>query len=394
MPEITVSGFPALLLALAGALFVTRYFIPRVIRIVNERQLNDKPGKHKIHKQEIPTLGGIAIFGGFAFGYLLGIDGHMQGVSYFTAAALMLFFTGLKDDLITLSPWKKIFADVGSVLIIALFTNIRFTSFHGFLGIETIPDWASVLVTVVLGVIILNSFNLIDGIDGLAASLGIIASITFGIWFWLSGEYGYAIMAAALTGSLIVFLRYNLSNGPLKLFMGDSGSLFIGFVMAVFAIRFNEINAAGTAFRELHSSPSVSIGILVIPVFDTLRVIVLRLINRQSLLKADHRHIHHLMLRAGFTHPQATMVMSLFSIFMIAVAFTFDRLGIFWLGVLLLSLCGIASLILVWFVKRKESAVKINRQMQETIPNTAVPVTQTSATDPHSAVGSKEATAV
>ncbi|TFH47803.1 MAG: undecaprenyl/decaprenyl-phosphate alpha-N-acetylglucosaminyl 1-phosphate transferase, partial [Bacteroidia bacterium] len=332
-------------------------FIPSVIKIVNERQLKDKPGKHKIHTKEIPTLGGIAIFGGFAFGYLLGVDDHMQGASYVTAAALMLFFTGLKDDLINLSPWKKITAEVGAALIIALFTDLRFTSFHGLAGIGNVPAWVSYIVTVVLVVIIINSFNLIDGIDGLAASLGIIASVVFGTWFWLSGDYGYAIMAAALAGSLVIFIRFNLSDGPGKIFMGDSGSLVIGFIMAVFAIRFNEIIAAGKGFITLDSAPSVSIGILIIPLFDTFRIIILRLANHQSLLEADQRHTHHMMLRAGFTHLQATVLMSLFNIFIIAVAFIFDGLGILWLGLLILILCGVTSGILARAVKRKESGL-------------------------------------
>jgi len=354
MPEITVKGFPALLLALAGALFVTRYFIPRVVKVVNERKLTDKPGKHKIHTNETPTLGGIAIFGGFAFGFLLGIDGHMYGASYIMAATLMLFFTGLKDDLITLTPWKKITAEAGAAFIIALFTDLRFTSLHGFMGVDMLPAWISFLLTIFLVVIIINAFNLIDGIDGLAAVVGIIASVVFGTWFWLSGDYGFAIMATALLGALIVFICFNISSGPNKIFMGDSGSLFIGFIVAVFAIHFNEINADGLAFRELQSSPSVTIAILIVPLFDTLRVIILRLAHGQSLLEADHRHIHHMMLRAGFTHLQATLYMSLFNIFIIAIAFAFDSLGILWLGLLLLALCLTFTWILISVVKRRE----------------------------------------
>ncbi len=273
MPEIVIKGWPAILLAFAGAVAITWYYLPKVLKVVNERHLGDRPGKHKIHKKEIPTLGGIGIFAGFIFGFLMGVNGYMPYVSYFTAAAMLLFFIGVKDDLVYINPWKKSGAEVGTALIIALFTDLHFTSLHGFLGIQSLPMWAYYIITVFIVVLIINSLNLIDGIDGLAASIGIIASTAFGIWFYLSGDYGYTIMAAALLGALLVFLGYNITDGPKKIFMGDTGSLVIGFILAVFAIRFNEIDAAGKSFYDLKSTPSVSIAVLIIPLFDTLRVI-------------------------------------------------------------------------------------------------------------------------
>jgi UDP-N-acetylmuramyl pentapeptide phosphotransferase/UDP-N-acetylglucosamine-1-phosphate transferase len=357
MYEITVKGLPAIFLAMLGAAFVTWYFIPRVIKVVNERKLSDRPGKHKIHTRDIPTLGGIAIFSGFVFGYLLGVDGHIDGGTYVMAAALILFFTGLKDDLITLSPVKKIVAEVAVALVMIFFTDIRFTSFHGLAGVDTIPVLISYLITVFLIVLIINSVNLVDGIDGLAASVGIIASVVFGTWFSLSGDYGYAIMAGALFASLLVFVYYNLSQGPRKIFMGDSGSLVIGFILAVFAVRFNEINADGSGYLALQSSPSVSIAVLIVPLFDTLRVIVLRLYHRESVFHADNRHVHHLMLRAGCTHLQATLIISVFNILIIALAFLLDPLGILWLGLIILALCIVSTSSLEWYVKRKESKV-------------------------------------
>ncbi len=359
MYEVTVKGLPAILIALIGAAFITWYFIPRVIKIVNDRKLSDRPGKHKIHKREVPTLGGIAIFGGFVFGYLLGVDGHIDGGTYVVASALILFFTGLKDDLISLGPLKKIIAEISAVLVIAFFTGLRFTSFHGLAGIETIPVWLSYFITVFLVVLIINAVNLIDGIDGLAASVGIIASLVFGIWFSLSGDFGYAIMAGALLASLCVFIYYNVSQGPLKIFMGDSGSLVLGFILAVFAIRFNEINAAGEGYRALQSSPSVSIAVLIVPLFDTLRVIILRLYYGESVFHADNRHTHHLMLRMGFTHLQATLIIVAFNLFIIALAFLLDPIGILWLGLILLAVCIITVAVLERLVRRKEALAPV-----------------------------------
>lgn len=357
MPEIVITGWPAILIAFASALVVTWYYIPRVIHIVRHRHLEDTPGKHKIHKNNVPTLGGIGIFAGFLVGYLLGVDGYMPGLSYFTAAAVMLFFVGIKDDLVNINYNKKLLGEVGSAIVVALFTDLRFTSFHGFLGIEEIPFWVSFPVTVFTIVLIINAVNLIDGIDGLAASIGIVASVTFGIFFYLSGDYAYTVMAAALLGALLAFLRFNLSDGRFKIFMGDTGSLVIGFTLAVFAVHFNEVVAAGRSVLAISSAPSVAIGILIVPLFDTLRVIILRLRYHQSPFQADHRHIHHTMLRAGFTHKGATLLITLFNILMIGVSFLLDGIGILWLGLVLLSLCLLATMILMRIVTKKESGI-------------------------------------
>jgi UDP-N-acetylmuramyl pentapeptide phosphotransferase/UDP-N-acetylglucosamine-1-phosphate transferase len=355
MPELAIKGWPAILLAFAGAVAVTWYYLPKVIKVVNEKHLNDKPGKHKIHKREIPTLGGIGIFAGFIFGFLMGVNGYMHYVSYFTAAAMVLFFIGVKDDLIYINPWKKMLAETGTAVILALFTDIHFTSLHGFLRIQYLPDWGYYLITVFIIVLIINALNLIDGIDGLAASIGIIASLFFGVWFYLSGDYGYTIMAAALLGALIVFLGYNVTDGPKKIFMGDTGSLVIGFTLAVFAIRFNELEASGRSFMALQSTPSVSIAVLIVPLYDTLRVIILRMRSHQSFFIADNRHIHHMMLRAGFTHRKATLYISVVNVLMIALALLLDGIGILWLGLVLLTVCGILTYILNMAVRRRES---------------------------------------
>lgn len=354
MPEFIITGWPAIVFAFICSVGVTWYSIPKVIRVVTLRQLTDKPGERKIHRKSIPTLGGVGIFGGFAFGLLMSVNGYIPGIAYFMAALLFLFFIGIKDDLVSLDPRKKFVAELSSVIIIVLFTNLRFTSLHGLFGVDTLPAWSSYLITIFVMLLIINAVNLIDGIDGLAASVGIIASLAFGTWFFLSGDYGYTVMASALTGALMVFLAYNLSDGPNKIFMGDTGSLVIGLTLAVFAIRFNEINATTRTFYDLASAPSVSIAVLIVPLFDTLRVIILRWKDRQSLFVADNRHIHHLMLRAGFTHRQATMWISLFNIGIIAVALLLDRIGILWLGLVLLLICTIFTQVVVLAVRRRE----------------------------------------
>jgi len=358
MPELVIKGWPAILLAFACSVAITWYYLPKVLKVVNEKHLNDKPGKRKIHQRETPTLGGIGIFAGFIFGFLMGVNGYMHYVAYFTGGAMLLFFIGIKDDLIYINPYKKLAAEATTAIIIALFTDIHFSTLHGFLNIQYLPEWGYYFITVFIIVLIINALNLVDGIDGLAASIGIIASLFFGTWFFLSGDYGYTVLAASLLGALIVFLFFNLSDGPKKIFMGDTGSLVIGFTLAVMAIRFNELDAAGKSFVNLESTPSVSIAVLIIPLYDTLRVIILRARSHQSFFVADNRHIHHMMLRAGFTHKKATLTISVFNIVMIGIALLLDGIGIMWLGLVLLVICGAATGVLVQAVRKKEAAAQ------------------------------------
>jgi UDP-N-acetylmuramyl pentapeptide phosphotransferase/UDP-N-acetylglucosamine-1-phosphate transferase len=356
-----MGNLPSVLIAFTVAGLITWYYIPRVITIVKYLQLADKPANHKIHKMEVPTLGGIGIFGGFTFGFLIAVNGYVDNISILALAIIGLLLTGLKDDLIHINPWIKFLEVVTISTIVVLFADLRFTSLHGFLGITEIPFWISCVLTIFLMVLIINAVNLVDGIDGLAASAGIIASVAFGICFWLSGDYGYTIMAAALLGSLLAFLPFNISNGKRKIFMGDTGSLGIGFILTVYAIRFNELDAAGKVFHDFLSAPTISIAVLIIPLFDTLRIIVLRIFHRQSLFTADNRHIHHLMLEAGFSHRMATLLLSILNLIIITISILFDHIGILWLGLILLLIC-IAATELVNSLVRKKVAGKSSGQ--------------------------------
>jgi UDP-N-acetylmuramyl pentapeptide phosphotransferase/UDP-N-acetylglucosamine-1-phosphate transferase len=343
----------AVLIALAVSVFITWFSIPIVVRVATMRNLTDLPGKRKIHKREIPTLGGIAIFAGFSTSFLMSIDGFMQGVNYFTFALLLLFFIGMKDDLIPVDPKKKLFAEILAAICLIYFTDIRITNFHGFMGVQEIPVWLTYISTIFLMIVIINAVNLSDGIDGLAASIGIVASATFGVWFFLSGNTGYTIMAAALTGTLIAFLRYNLSSGKDKIFMGDTGSLIIGFLIAAMTIRFNEVNATASTYHDLYSAPAISIAILIVPLFDTLRVFTIRLMRGQHPFIADNRHIHHLMLRTGSSHKRSSFIISIAHIFIIALAFSLDHIGIFRLALILLMVCLLLTGVIYLLVYRR-----------------------------------------
>jgi hypothetical protein len=160
-------------------------------------------------------------------------------------------------------------------------------------------------------------------------------------------------MSLALAGTRFGFLRFNLSRGENKIFMGDTGSLIIGFILATLTICFNEVNASSFAFRDLHSAPAISIAILIVPLFDTLRVFTVRIARGQHPFKADNRHIHHLLLRAGYSHRRSTFILSIVQMLIIALAFSLDHIGIIWLTMVLLSVSMILTGVVFVLVYRR-----------------------------------------
>jgi len=342
-----------LIITAAIAVAVAALFIPVVLRISRSCNLTDKPGPRKVHKLAVPRLGGVGIFVAFSISYTLMINGFEPQTAYLFAALLMLFFTGITDDLIHLPARKKLIVQIIAALVVIVLADIRFTSLHGFLGIYGISPWISVPLTLFVMIVIINALNLIDGIDGLAASLSLTSLAALGYWFWSHGMIENAVTAAAMAGALIVFLYFNMSKGDSKIFMGDSGSLVLGFVISVLIVRFNEFNAQPATLNTLRSAPAVSIAILIIPLFDTLRVVILRTIRGQNPFRADKRHIHHLMLRAGYSHRQVSLILSLFQVAAIILAFVFDNLGIITLSVIMLAVCYGLTLALTLRVRKR-----------------------------------------
>lgn len=307
-----------LFFAFITAFGISFLFIPAIVRISNAKHLFDVPDTRKTHKNRIPTLGGVAIFAGLIFSLTFWSNQELiQELQYILAAIMILFFMGIKDDLLTIRASKKLLVQILAALLIVHWTDIRLTTFYGLFGIWDISTTFSYVLSIFTIVSITNAFNLIDGIDGLAASIGIITSSVFGIWFALMGSYQYAILGFAVMGSLLGFLVYNWS--PAKIFMGDTGSLIVGFVVGILAIKFIEINRImdRDALYKILSVPVVTIGILIIPLFDTARVFAIRLFNRKSPFAPDRNHIHHILLDLGYSHSQTTLILSAFNISMI-----------------------------------------------------------------------------
>ncbi len=347
------------------AFLITFFSIPIIIQVAREKKLFDEPDERKVHKMVIPTLGGLGIFAGFILALLLGAPVGIAELQYFIAAAIVIFFLGIKDDILILSAAKKFIGQLVAAGIIIKFGGVQITNMHGFLGIYEIPQIASIIFTLFTVIVIVNSFNLIDGVDGLAGCLGLLTAVVFGTYFTYTGHTLYAVMAFSLAGSLVGFLIYNFS--PAKIFMGDTGSLLIGLVNSIMVVKF--INIAGNTSLpfSLEAAPAIGIAILIVPLFDTLRVFGLRILDRRSPFSPDRTHIHHFLLDLGFSHRKVTLLCLGTNIGFILLAFFLRNLGTtILIGILM---CISFSLIAIVYYRRTKIMVssKTKLRREETI---------------------------
>lgn len=349
-----------LLLCFLVASGLTFWLIPSVVNIARKKRLFADPNDRSSHTESTPTLGGLAIFTGVALSTLLFFNfTAIPKFQYAIAGLLIIFFTGIKDDLLGITPFQKFVAQITAVLIIVIFGGIRFTWLHGFIGIFGMNDNIGIVVSVIAIVGITNCFNLMDGIDGLSASLGILASVVFGTWFYMVGDYDWAMLCVGLTGALIAFFYFNVFSVKHKIFMGDTGSLILGFIMAIMVIRFNEANIGLTGPWHVRAAPAVSFGIIMVPVFDTLRVFITRIFRNVSPFSPDKTHIHHYLLELGFSHFQATLVLFITGMLFVAVSWFLRGQTVAWLLIWLLLmgavLWAVPILIVEWRKRRGET---------------------------------------
>lgn len=301
----------ATLIAAAITAFVISFLmIPVIIRYSHEKNLMDIPGRRKIHKKLTPSLGGIAIFLGFGIASLIWIEpGMWSQIRYFLIAQAVIFFIGVRDDLVPLPPASKLLGQVIASVILIVFLDLRLRSFHGIFGIHELPLWFSYVFTLFTIIVITNSFNLIDGLDGLAGLLAVISLSSLGVWFFLTGDKAFAALAFAMSGSVIGFLYFNWE--PSKIFMGDTGALVIGITLSIFVIRFIDTHVTMPAQHPFRfaSAASAGIGVIIVPLADTLRVFIIRVFRGQSPFTADKNHIHHSLMRLGLSHGRAALLL-------------------------------------------------------------------------------------
>lgn len=345
------------------AFLITFFSIPVIIKVAKDKKLFDEPGERKIHKKVIPTLGGLGIFSGFIFAMLMGLPpGNNAFLQYFMAAIMIIFFMGIKDDILILTAGKKFVGQLVAAGIIIKFGGIEITDMYGILGVHVLSPVASFLITLFTIVVITNSFNLIDGVDGLAGSLGLLTTLIFGIYFYFSGQVLYSIMALSLSGSLTAFLIYNFN--PAKIFMGDTGSLLIGLINSILVIEFINTASSPSSLIPLQSAPAIGFAILIIPLFDTLRVVGLRLLSRRSPFWPDRNHIHHFLLDIGLSHKMIAISCVATNILLILMSYFLRFAGT---SVVMLVLVATAILLvtIIYYSRPKKKIIITNGKLHE-----------------------------
>lgn len=333
------------LLAFILAFGITYFSIPAIIRLSLVKRLYDVPDHRKKHGTRISPLGGMAIFGGMIISFVF-CSAHLvnPALNSVLVALFILFITGVKDDLYPLVPYKKFIGQLLAVGVIIFQGNIRLVSFYGLFEVNVLPYWVSVALSVFFFLAIINSFNFIDGINGLSSGIGIVVSLTFSLWFYYLEEPLFLVLALSIAGSQLAFWRYNLIRA--QIFMGDSGSMILGFLSAILTIHFLQANERETeVILKKIDALVFAIAVLIIPVVDTIRVIFIRVfILRRSPFAADRNHIHHALLAIGMSHTKATLTLVGVNIFMILLClFLNPYLRATYLFLLLFSLAMILS---------------------------------------------------
>ncbi|WP_273568694.1 glycosyltransferase family 4 protein [Maribacter halichondriae] len=300
-----------------GSFLLVYLTIPKIIGVVEYRRLMDSPNHRSSHKSRTPTLGGVAFFYTliFAFFFIKGWTTLAEGM-YIIPGLTILFIVGLKDDLVVISPGAKLMAQVLAIAFILANPSFTIHSLNGFLNINEIPYYLFLIIGGFMMLTIINSYNLIDGIDGLASVVGIVIMVIFTTIFYLTKEYFFALVSITMNACLMAFLGFNLSSDK-KIFMGDTGSLIVGFVISILTLKFLALRPH--VYTELpfllENAPLIAISILIVPLFDTARVFAIRIANKKAPFSPDRNHTHHVLIDYwGLSHKQASFIIGCFNL--------------------------------------------------------------------------------
>ncbi|GAB2773587.1 MraY family glycosyltransferase [Rhabdobacter roseus] len=315
------------ILSFLVACFLSIISIPIIINLSNLLNLTAKPGFRSSHSTDTPTLGGIALFACTLIAFFLWPHAEETQDSNLTSLSMVgltiLFFLGLKDDILALDSAKKLIVQIGATLTLVVMGNFKVDYLYGIFGWHYIPDFVSIPLTIFIFIALINAINLIDGIDGLAAGISLITGLGLGTWFIINRHFTFGCLAFSMSGALLGFLRFNFSKTS-KIFMGDTGSLVIGFLLSFFTIEFLRLNVG---YRNdptvFFNAPIIVMVMLIVPIFDTLRVFIVRLIQGGSPFIADRNHLHHILVDNGLNHFQASFTLWMVTIVNMILFFSF-----------------------------------------------------------------------
>ncbi len=309
--------------------FLTTYvIIPKIIWVTQVRNLSTPVVGRSAHKIPTPAFGGVAFFVTIILMVSLIQSIHLNYASNHLIAGLtILFMVGLKDDLIISTARVKLIGQVIAITFILFSPELQITSLNGFFNIYEIPQFLSFGIAAILMLSIINAYNLIDGIDGLAGIIGIIICIIYSVLFYLTNQGFYFMVSISIIAILTAFLRYNFASGTNKIFMGDSGSLVIGFLIGFLTLKFMVLEPF--IINDFNFKPENRIififAILFIPTFDTTRIIFSRLLRRKNPFTADRNHAHHILIDLGLSHGKASVLLGLLNVFIVMIFLLLGR---------------------------------------------------------------------
>lgn len=341
------------------AFAITAITIPTIVRVAQLKNLCAVPNKRTSHSKNIPNLGGMALFSAFLVTVTI-VAGDLMSynIFYFICGLIIMFFTGMKDDVLIIDPRKKLAAQVIVAAIIAVMADIKIVSLFEIFNIGTLSYIPSIAFSVLIILLLINGFNLIDGIDGLASGTGIVASVFFGIYFWSIHDASYAIICFSLAGSLAGFFIFNVFGSTNKIFLGDTGSLILGLTISVLMIEFLNPENAGSG-KLANALPAFAAATLILPLFDTIRIFIIRIIQGKSPFAADHQHVHHLLLHLGLSHLKSTGILLSFNIFLIIFCFFFSSIGNLPLIVIIFGLAEALTFLVRKLEKRRRLKIEL-----------------------------------
>ena len=282
-----------------------------------------RPNKRTAHQGDIPNIGGLDIFLSFLIFFILFAYNHVPNAHYVVTGLVMIWFVGFLDDLVVFKPRTKLLGELLAGVMLIVFADVRIGSLYGLFGVELLPLWLSYVLSFLVLAGIVNALNLIDGVDGLASGLGMLYSLCFALYYRMAGDDITSVVAFALIGALCVFFIYNVFGGTHKIFMGDSGSLMLGYVMSWFVFQMFEYNESSVIVSQwrIAAVPAVCFTLLFIPLYDTMRVMLTRIRQHKSPFHPDRNHVHHLLLRCGLKHRQVTWVLMAVSVVFVGLAY-------------------------------------------------------------------------
>jgi UDP-N-acetylmuramyl pentapeptide phosphotransferase/UDP-N-acetylglucosamine-1-phosphate transferase len=296
---------------------------PILISILKKMKIGDLPGGRKIHKKFIPSMGGIGfVFAAFVALAIWGWQFPLPDIRYLLGAISLMFFVGLRDDMVELKASHKILGQLVAVILVVVISDIRIQNLHGFLGIGELNLYISYGFSAFVLLALTNAFNLIDGLDGLAGTSACLVLAVLGFWFTAQGLESYALLSFVFLGGVLAFLFFNWY--PAKIFMGDTGSLTLGFVLGALIIAFMENNGALPEGAVWKFEPVFSAGIalMIFPLYDMARVFARRIRRGKGPMTPDKSHVHHFLMRMGLKHNQVTLLLLGVQVFFIVLLYS------------------------------------------------------------------------